>query len=381
MNALFVTEIKPFPVHGGEKLRSYGFLSLLSESFDKVVAIIGKTAGGIAEKPPFRNIDFHEFKFESLYTGSKFKDIQGIFKKDKALTQLFDRLLEENSFDVAFIDYQYYGQYIGYFKRKGLPVVYGTHNVQSKIAYQKPAISLRNWVSKMLYYSAYAFHEWYFFRKADALISVSEDDRRYYKKYMPDHKIFVIPNFLIESDYALQNTVKQDYVIMTANFEAFQNSMGLEWFLNNVWRNKVFETKKLMLVGIGSDHMLKDHHSDIQNIEALGRKDDLKPYIASARVSVVPLIHGSGTRLKCIESMALKTQIISTSKGAEGIEHEGSIVIADTPELFTELLIEILNGKIDRTDKGYQIYKNKYSSVPNLVVFKNIIHQITFAKR
>ena len=75
-------------------------------------------------------------------------------------------------------------------------------------------------------------------------------------------------------------------------------------------------------------------------IRALGEVDDMKPYIGKARATVVPLLHGSGTRLKCIESMALKTQLISTNVGAEGIEHEGSIIIADNPQIFKKIFLE-----------------------------------------
>ena len=70
----------------------------------------------------------------------------------------------------------------------------------------------------------------------------------------------------------------------------------------------------------------------------------MKPYIASAKATVVPLLHGSGTRLKCVESMALKTQIISTDLGAEGIEHEGSIITADDPYKFKSEILEVLQG-------------------------------------
>jgi hypothetical protein len=165
---------------------------------------------------------------------------------------------------------------------------------------------------------------------------------------------------------------------MSANFIAFQNDLGLSWFVEKVWNHKIFDNKKLLLVGIASDSVLKrlNQAHEFRNIEALGTVDDLKPYIASAKVSIVPLLHGSGTRLKCIESMALQTQLISTSKGAEGIEHEGSIIIADTPELFSKSLLEIFEGKIDYTGKAYTIFLNKYSSKPNCEIFRSIIKSI-----
>jgi hypothetical protein len=379
MTILYITEVIPFPVIGGEKLRSYAWCKIFSGICDKVVAVIGKTGNKDYEKYAFNKIDFHEYDFRSRLSDNKLINCLKTFKREKELVILFERLLKENPFDVVFIDYRYQGQYIQYFESKGIPVIYGTHNVQSRISYQHPSVSFKNRISYILTFLLYAVHEWYFFRKADALIAVSEKDNKYYKLYIPDHKTFVIPNFLIEENYTLPGITKQDYVIMSANFAAFQNSAGLEWFVEKVWTNRIFGNKKLLLVGIGSDTLLKKLNSSnsFRNIEAVGEVDDPKHYIACARVSIVPLLHGSGTRLKCIESMALRTQLISTTKGAEGIEHEGSIVIADTPESFAEKLSEILAGKIDYTEKAYKIFMDKYSSRPNCDVFKNIIEKVT----
>ena len=53
---------------------------------------------------------------------------------------------------------------------------------------------------------------------------------------------------------------------------------------------------------------------------------------------VVPLLSGSGMRVKILEGMALGKVIITTSLGLEGIpaSHQENILIADTPEQFIE---------------------------------------------
>jgi hypothetical protein len=59
--------------------------------------------------------------------------------------------------------------------------------------------------------------------------------------------------------------------------------------------------------------------------------------------------------------MALKTQLISTTIGAEGIEHEGSILIADTAGSFRESIKQCLSGKVDHTEEAFGIFRRKYS--------------------
>lgn len=378
MTILFVTEIMPFPVHGGERLRSYGLLKILSKTFSKVIAVIGKTHEACYQNYDFENVEFHEFDFESERSTNKYINCIKIFNRNRKLLKILDEILSNNRIDVTFIDYLYNGQYIKYFKTKRIPVIYGTHNVQSRISFQRPAASLRNRISIAIESLAFYIHEKMYFRKADAIVAVSENDSLYYKKYMPRENVFVIPNFLIEEDYKLNHVDKENYVVMSANFHAFQNLKGLQWFIEQVWIDNHFNDRLLYLVGIGSDTVLNRLFGErtFKNIKVLGSVDDLKPHIARAKVSVVPLLHGSGTRLKCIESMALKTQLLSTSKGAEGIEHEGSIAIADDTVAFIHLLDEILLGKIDNTEKAYSLFLEKYSSQPNKATLKNIVQHI-----
>jgi glycosyltransferase involved in cell wall biosynthesis len=60
---------------------------------------------------------------------------------------------------------------------------------------------------------------------------------------------------------------------------------------------------------------------------------------------LVPLLSGSGLRIKIIEGMAYGKAIISTSIGAEGIPIKDGIdlVLADSKEEFTKAVLELLN--------------------------------------
>src|SRR5439155_1485278 len=59
---------------------------------------------------------------------------------------------------------------------------------------------------------------------------------------------------------------------------------------------------------------------------------DVRPYYRRAWLQIVPLRIGGGTRLKIVESMAMKTAVVSTSIGAQGLglRHEHNILLADT---------------------------------------------------
>ena len=68
----------------------------------------------------------------------------------------------------------------------------------------------------------------------------------------------------------------------------------------------------------------------------LGEVADAQDFMHSKDIMIVPILSGSGVRVKIIEGMALGKTIITTSIGAEGLEIENGkhLFIADNKEDF-----------------------------------------------
>lgn len=83
----------------------------------------------------------------------------------------------------------------------------------------------------------------------------------------------------------------------------------------------------------------------LEGVELTGYVEDVRALIARSAVEVVPLRQGGGTRLKIMEAMALGTPVVSTSKGAEGLDlHHGEhLLIADSPSAFAVATTRLLN--------------------------------------
>ena len=77
-----------------------------------------------------------------------------------------------------------------------------------------------------------------------------------------------------------------------------------------------------------------------------GYVGDVRPVVAQSWASIVPLRLGAGTRVKVLESMALGTPVVSTTKGAEGLEvRDGeNILIADSPTEFAKRVVDLLRS-------------------------------------
>jgi glycosyltransferase involved in cell wall biosynthesis len=81
-------------------------------------------------------------------------------------------------------------------------------------------------------------------------------------------------------------------------------------------------------------------------IQVTGTVADIRPYLWSSAVSIVPLRIGGGTRLKIYEAMAAQIPVVSTTIGAEGlsVNPPRDIRIADTPEHFASHCLELLGS-------------------------------------
>lgn len=82
------------------------------------------------------------------------------------------------------------------------------------------------------------------------------------------------------------------------------------------------------------------------SIRVTGTVPDVRPYMAQAALSIVPLRVGGGTRIKIFEAMAMGVPVVSTTIGAEGlpVTDGHDIVIADDAEAFANRVAELLDN-------------------------------------
>ena len=115
---------------------------------------------------------------------------------------------------------------------------------------------------------------------------------------------------------------------------------------------------RLLVVGGGPPPELM-RIADRTGIKVTGHVEDVVPYYRQARLSIVPLRAGGGTRLKMLEAMALGRPVVSTSIGCEGLEVvDGEhIMVADTPEEFADRVVALLTDPVLAATISQQAYR------------------------
>ncbi len=115
------------------------------------------------------------------------------------------------------------------------------------------------------------------------------------------------------------------------------NLDAVRFFLSEIWpliRQGVPDAKLVVTGSIEGVPIEQLPHRE--DVVFTGHLASIDEPIAASAACIVPLRIGGGTRLKILQSMALGTPVVSTSKGAEGLElrPDHDILIGDTPDQF-----------------------------------------------
>jgi glycosyltransferase involved in cell wall biosynthesis len=129
----------------------------------------------------------------------------------------------------------------------------------------------------------------------------------------------------------------------SANFDA------MKWFLSEIFPRIQRERQEVTLTITGSTANVNLSELMLNEMTQLsGHVADVRIPIAESSVCVVPLRQGSGTRIKILEAMALGTPVVSTSKGAEGLDlvDQEQLLIADDPQAFASSVVSLLSNPV-----------------------------------
>ncbi len=221
-------------------------------------------------------------------------------------------------------------------------------------------------------------------RHFKACTVVSAQERQLFSKVAPGYQtVEVIPNCINLADYGDVPKVPQpNSLIFTGSFRYFANHDAMTWFVQEVYpriRARVPEVR-LTITGDHANSPLPP----ADNITLTGFVDDVRPLIASASISLVPIRVGGGTRLKILEAMALGTPVVTTSKGAEGLDvkHGEHLLVADRPEAFAEAVIRLLGDAALRqslVNQAHQLVRERYDWAAVMPDFLDLVERAALA--
>lgn len=302
---------------------------------------------GLSITPVWMNTKINLFKallnllFSPLpYNAVRF--ISGRFKK-----ALADTLKRENP-DLIILENLYPAAYLNLIRKlSDSPVAYRAHNIEYEI-WQRTAENtngIKRWYLEILARRIRKF-ETRLINQYDLLIPITERDAASLDQMGNTKPVFVLPTGYYPAKKEPVPIIGGSPAIAHLGaLDWLPNQEGLTWFINKVW-----PTLKEKIPGIefhiagrnAPAWFVRDIAAD--GIIFHGEIDDAETFITKYAVHVVPLLSGSGMRIKIVEAMAYGRAVVTSSLGTEGIDTESdvNILIADNQEDFAKHIIHLM---------------------------------------
>jgi len=194
------------------------------------------------------------------------------------------------------------------------------------------------------------------------------------------NSVEVIPNCInLTDNINIPREPQEHSLIFTGPFRYHVNYEAMLWFLEEAYPivQSQFPDIKLSITGDHAGLPLPE----VRGVTLTGRVPDVRPLIASATLSIAPILTGGGTRLKILAAMALLTPVVATSKGVEGldVQHGEHLMIADRPDLFAKAITDLFQHPELRErlcENGYRLVHEKYNWEVVLPSFLRIVDQV-----
>jgi len=307
------------------------------------------------------------------------------FISDDFSKKLAEILKEEDTFDFIIIESLFVTPYIETIKKyTKAKVILRAHNVEHKI-WERISANTTNIVKKKyidLLAKRMKNYEISIFNKLDAICAMTNVDVESFKELGFKKNIASIPTGYILDELKIVKKPVDDFsVFHLASMDWLPNTEGVDWFIKNVWSNVNKTVPKAHLFLAGREMPQSYYELNNKSITTIGPVKSAKEFFLSKHIMVVPILSGSGMRIKIIEGMAIGKVIISTTIGAEGINctNNKNILIADSPKAFSAAIIKCLNDKsfcedISKNAKALIIeqYSNESISSKMMEFFKQL---------
>ena len=389
MNILMLCNKSPYPPSEGGPMAMNSIVNGLLEAGHKV-----KILAVNSEKYHIKKEDIPQSYRDK--TGIELVDVDLKIKPIEALKNLFSdksyhverfiseefrekliKILKKDRYDIVQLEMIYMAPYIKTIRANSKAlIVLRAHNVEhliwDRIA-KKTSFLPKKWYLNHLVRTLRDY-ELNAINKVDGIAAITYRDAAFFRgeTAVP---VIDVPFGVNPDDFTPNYEVnKQPSLYHIGSMNWMPNEEGIKWFLKKVW-DKLQEREPNIKLNLAGRHMPKWlMNLKKNNVKVWGEVPDAKEFIKDNDIAIVPLLSGSGIRIKIIESMAMGKTVITTMIGAEGIQYSeyNNIIIADNPTKIVETICRITK----EPEELIRIGKNARKLVEDIYDNKKIIERL-----
>lgn len=376
MNVLFLSQVVPYPPHGGVLQRGYNLLRELGQHANvHLLAFVHPdvlpTEDTLQESRSAlqtfcRTVEYFPLwaKASSLHrvaalatSACSSTPFSMIAHRSRTFAQRVTELLRTVPFDVVHVDTLALCQFADS-DRSSITAVLTHHNIESILMERRAQVETRVLARQFLQREAAKLGEVERLasRRFDLNIVMSRNDASALASRAPGVRTAVVPNGVNIEYFTPDSDQETPALIYGGGMNMFANRDAVMYFLAEIWPCVRAQRPDVKFFAVGQDppkELVELAQRDSQ-VVVTGYVSDIREFIRQAAVYVVPLRVGGGTRLKVLDAMAMGKALVSTSIGCEGIDVRGDVhlVVADTPVAFAEATLALLADRGRRLALG-----------------------------
>ncbi len=367
---LFLTQVLPYPLDSGPKIRAYYVLRHLARRHEVTLVSFVRAD----DRPEY--VAYLERFCHAVHTvpmrRSRLRDarallVAGLTRRPAIIVRdeigqmhaTLKRLVTEASPDVVHADQTSMAQYALYARsripnpgsRRTARLVLDAHNALYRIP-ERMSVHERNPLKRLAFRRearALARYEAQAYQCFDHVVFVADEDRQVLQERTPteDARFTTIPICVDPEEKPLVERVQRPRAITHLGTMFWPpNVEGVLWFAQEVFPRVLAQVPEARFVVIGKDppREVRALPQKAQDVEVTGYVPDPVAYLAETAAFIVPLHAAGGMRVKILDAWCWGVPIVSTSIGAEGIAvRDGEdILIADTPDTFAQAVVRVL---------------------------------------
>jgi glycosyltransferase involved in cell wall biosynthesis len=280
----------------------------------------------------------------NLFSGESYMVSRFYFKE---FEEKLIALLKEKDFDVVHLESIFMGNYIPVIRKYSkAKISIRTHNIEHLI-WQRMIANEKSFIKKKylsLQNKRLKKFEFETLQSADAVVPITAVDEDFFRQWGINKPFCSSPTGLVFENYKIDNSKELPLSIFHfGSMDWLPNEEAVLWFVDNVWEKVLQKLPQAKFYIVGRGMTPKVASLIKPNVVIVGKTETAEKVYHTYSLMIVPLLSGSGMRIKMIEGMAYAKPIVSTKIGAEGISVSSgkNCVLADSPQDFANAIIEI----------------------------------------
>lgn len=188
----------------------------------------------------------------------------------------------------------------------------------------------------------------------DRILSVSEHESRIMEdRYGCRGSVLTLPVSFPGKPAPGTEERREDTLLFAGSMWWLPNRHGLAWFFENCWGSilAVRPGARVVLAGNDKTGIARRMAQRYPNVTATGFVEDIEPFFREASVFILPMLIGTGIKIKLLEAMGWGLPVVSTPKGVEGIpgfEPGRHALVCGDPETFAKGVVRLLEDPLLR---------------------------------